>query len=412
MKPSDFKHIVKDSLREAFYTKKVVAEGLYKPKKLTIKKDGGIKLGILSKNTIPNEKEFRVSCFVKDTDGHLEAQGHIELSKEEVDELFNNHKFPDDVIRLYNGKISVVDLNGWPEAHNFPKQFNENLLLLEDCSREIELWLENKIETIEESMNVVVSGANYERTDRLDELVNYLQNTVVSPVLRTMTAPDQIEYFHKNSVGFWNILSADGSYYENPDADLSLGTINLYPGGITSILLRRIVVGILRQLKKLGIKWGQLKREPSGAYKISDVIRFPIISNGSKNYQGPPELNLTNVNAYQIFHNVLQFEGEHDFTMDAKELMERIETLAHDKGWIDKNIIKRTDSDWPQAERDTEEPVENPHLGVMDKIGNQMGGARMIGMGLDSEGIEQRLQAIWKIAKWAVDHGHKTISVG
>ncbi len=224
MKPSDFKHIVKESLREAFYTKKVTInesteymwvgivdsygavhaqqlsfedwshhnvlfptirgdrwrfdcgddeiiwtneptndsvisvenfllkkgehpkikselnESLFKPKRLTVRKDGDIKLGILSKNTIPNEKEYRVSCFVKGTDGNLEAQGHIELSGQEAEELFQNNKFPDDVIRQYDGKISLIDLNGWPKQDDI----NENLLLLENSSREIDLWLENR----------------------------------------------------------------------------------------------------------------------------------------------------------------------------------------------------------------------------------------------------------------------------
>jgi len=88
--------------------------------------------------------------------------------------------------------------------------------------------------------------------------------------------------------------------------------------------------------------------------------------------------------------------------------------LKHDRSWIDKNVIKRTDSDWPKAERDTEEPIENPHLDMMNKITGQLGagGARVIGMGLDSEGIEYRLQLIWQVAKWAVDHGYNKIYVG
>ncbi len=490
MKPSDFKHIVKESLREAFYTKKVIKESteymwigvvdsyaavhaqqlsfedwshhnvifpgirgdrwrfdcgddeiiwtnepsndsviavedfLIKhgehPKiksglneginghKITVNYYGKQMPAILSKNTIPGEKPYRVSFF-DILKGHVEARGHFDLTKQEAEEVLQNRKFPDEVIVIYKG-ISVRNIDGWPKQDDI----NENLLLLENSSREIDLWLENK-NVIVESMNMVVSGANYKRTDRLDELVNYLQDTVVSPVLRGMTDPAQIDFFHKNSVGFYNLLSADGSYYEMQSGNPALGIINFYPAGIPADMARRVMMGMLKQLKKLGVQWGQLKREKSGAYKVSDVIRIPITVNNSKGYEGPEELNFTNVNAYQIFHNLLQFDGEHSFEMDAKELMERIETvLKHDRSWIDKNVIKRTDSDWPEAERDTEEPIENPHLDIMGKIGNQLGagGARVVGMGLDSEGIEFRLQLIWKVAKWAVDHGHNKIYVG
>ncbi len=614
MKPSDFKHIVKESLREAFYTKKVILEGI-NGHKMTVNYYGETLPAVLSKNTKPTEKPYRISVF-SDT----QPRGHIELTQQEAEEILQNHKLPDDVIRIYGinlrlvkidedtiqeplneelygkrmkmtycggdvdgvlskntkpderpyritwfedasdveemepqghvdltydevqfvltnktfppevyerlrinqknitinyinenlllledvlnesltgqrlyiivnmkrvpaliSKNTLFDTNRFPHLgpiekekeyritwfdnihnliprghHSFDKnaydyiinnedfpmeikkyfsnkylmpageicckfvdkfdssQLHESLLLLEESSREIDLWLENK-NVIVETMNMVVAGANYKRTDRLDELVSYLDDSVLGPILRTINEPEKIDYFHKNSVGRWNMLSADGSYYEMQSGNPALGTINFYPAGIQPDMTRRILVGILKQLKILGIQWGQLKREKSGAYKISDVIRIPIIANNGKGYEGPEELNFSNVNAYQIFHNLLQFDGEHSFEMDAKELMERIETiLKHDKSWIDKNVIKRTDSDWPKAERDTEEPVENPHLDIMNKITGDLGagGARIIGMGLDAEGIEFRLQAIWKVAKWAVDHGHNKILVG
>lgn len=401
MKNSEFDKIIKES----FYTKKdkpPINEELY-GRKLEVEYFGEFCDGVLSKNTKPNELPYRITWFKMVGTQYLAAEGHMDISPEEVEYVLQNKQFPQSVydrIRINRKNLSITKMN-------------ENLLLLEESSREIDLWLENKT-VINESMNVTVDGASYKRTDRLDELVNYLQDTVVSPVLYTIKEPDQIAYFQKNSVGFWNILSADGSYYERQSGDPGIGTINLYPSGITQIMLRKIVVGIIRQLKKLGIKCGKLKREPSGAYKISDVIRIPIIENNSKKYGGPPELNLSNINSYQIFHNVLQFEGEHEFTMDAKELIERIEVLAHDKSWIDKNIIKPTDSDWPEAERDTEDPVENPHLDMMGKITGQLGsgGARIIGGGLNTDDIKFRLREIWKVAKWAVDNGYKTISVG
>jgi len=225
MKKSDFKHIVKESLREAFYTKKIIIkesteymwigvvdsygaiharqlsfedwshhnvifpgirgdrwrfdcgddaitwtnepskdsiitvedflikkgehpkikselmESLFRPRKLTVRKDGIKYLGILSKNTIPGEREYRVSCFIKNGNGDLDTGGHIELTKQEVEELLQNNKFPDEVIQRYDGKISLINVNGGPEEST---SLNENLLLLENSSREVDLWLENR----------------------------------------------------------------------------------------------------------------------------------------------------------------------------------------------------------------------------------------------------------------------------
>lgn len=378
----------------------MIAEGDINGQRLTVRFEGEVLPAVLSRNTIPHEKPYRITVI-----SQSKPKGHIELTKEEAEELLQNFKLPDDVIAKWGSRFQLVKIH-----ENINK--NELLLLLEDSAREIDLWLENKI-PIEESMNMIVSGANYKRTDRLDELVSHLQDTVVSPILRTITDKAQIDFFQKNSVGFWDMLSADGSYYEKTEGNPGVGIINFYIAGISTEMKRHILLGILKQLKSLNIKWGKLKQEKSKAYKISDVIRIPIDVNNSKEYEGPAQLNFSNVNAYQIFHNILQYEGEHSFQMDAKDLMERIETvLKHDRTWIEKNVINKTDTDWPDAERIPQD-IDNPHMDVINQLGgDSTGGPRMISNGLDSEGIEFRLGAIWNVARWAVEHGHSKISVG
>jgi hypothetical protein len=158
-----------------------------------------------------------------------------------------------------------------------------------------------------------------------------------------------------------------------------------------------IVPGIFNSLRRWNIKWKNPKIEQSKVYK-SQVLRIPVIFNPNKD-TNLPELNLSNINAYQVFHNVLQYEGENDFHMTAKDLIERIEVLAHDEGWIGKNVIKPMDSDWPKAERDDQDTEENPHLGIVNQIGDKLGGARMIMNGLDEDDIKFRLREIWKVAK-------------
>lgn len=256
---------------------------------------------------------------------------------------------------------------------------------------------------LKESMNVHIAGADYDKTETLGELSNKLIRPVWDYISKL--PEDQVAYFQKNKMP--ELLTADGDgYFE------STGTLNLYLSGLTTVSTRNVLKIILQGLKKLKIPYGPLKKEQSGRLR-SEVIRIPIPKNPlAGTYAGPPELNLSNVNAYQIFHHVLQYEGEHEFSMDAEELLERIKTLAHDQGWIDQNTIKSTDSNWPDAERDTQD-VENPHLDMINKAfgGGGKEGPRIIGGGLDADRIKSRLAEIAKIAKWAIDHGHSKIYV-
>jgi hypothetical protein len=123
--------------------------------KITVNYYGKQMPAVLSKNTIPGEKPYRVSFF-DILKGHVEARGHFDLTKQEAEEVLQNRKFPDEVIVIYKG-ISVRNIDGWPKindvdlvSHITPSKgnwtkVNENLLLLEESSREIDLWLENKI---------------------------------------------------------------------------------------------------------------------------------------------------------------------------------------------------------------------------------------------------------------------------
>ena len=256
---------------------------------------------------------------------------------------------------------------------------------------------------VNESMNLYVKGADYKRLDSLGEVSHRLQ----APLWHFLSSlpQDQQDYSKKNhTFPTYEILVPDGPYYFKPT-----GVLNFYTAG----LVRNALIGSLKvifgKLKEMGLTYGKIKTEKSGTYN-SNVIRIPITNNPHENsYQGPPELNLSNVNAYQIFHNVLQYEGEHDFSMKAKELMERIETLVkNDPSWIDKNTIKPTDSHWPKAEQDPQD-VENPHMDIVNQLG--AGGARMIGGGVSRDQIRERLHDIYLIAQWADDHGFEDLYV-
>jgi len=150
-------------------------------------------------------------------------------------------------------------------------------------------------------------------------------------------------------------------------------------------------------------------------------VKSEIVMN---TYEGPPEIHMSNENARQIFKNLLQYEGEHGFTMDAEELIQRIDSLAHDKEWVTKHVrpsavIKTKPppgkgDEWKAEEPPTipgeEDDPDNPNTKVMKDLMSQMGGTHYF-MGLSEEGIWDRLHTIYKIAKWAVEHGYKKIDV-
>jgi hypothetical protein len=259
-----------------------------------------------------------------------------------------------------------------------------------------------------ESMNLYIKGANYKRYETLSEICNFIVDKIFSNMASLPL--DQQNYWRKNhTFPTYDILTPDGPYF-----DETTGIINFYTSGLTRQSFILVFKTIFTELKKLGLSWGKITMEQSKAYVNSQVIRIPIIKNPNVGkYQGPSDLNLSNRNAYHIFKNVLQFEPDDDsgssFHFKADDLIERINTLSHDLGWIDKHQIGKTDSDWPKAERDEPEDFENPHDDIIKKFGDEMGGARMIGYGLEAERIKEILREIWTIAKWAKDHGFEEL---
>lgn len=429
---SDFKQIVKESLRDAFYTNKESLNEILVGKKISIEVYGQLgKYGtpylpyakypaVLSKNTIPTEKPYRLTWFnEEDREGHNEPLGHIDMNISQFNKLMDG--IPDE--NVYN-KLSQyieaerihVNLEGEADEEDDDETSlvaetttnkNDLLLLLEESSREIDLWLENR--TIVETMDLYVKGADYNRYDTLGRICSHVLNRVFYAM--SQMPEDQQEYWKKNHMfPTYEMIVPDGNYFDEP-----IGIINFYISGMTQQMLRLALKTIFKEFKTLGLKWGKVKTEQSKAYPKSSVIRIPITENNHVGqYKGPIELNMANRNAYHIFKNVLQFEPEDEsgssFSFTSDELLERIEALAKDQGWIDKHAINPTDSDWPEDERD-EQDFENPHDEFMKQIAGGLGGPRMIGSGLSGDDIRHRIRIIWQIAKWAKEHGYKELYV-
>ena len=374
-------------------------------KKMEISYLGNYYQAVLSKNTKPGELPYRISWFGSVGNEQLHAKGHIHITEKEALYIQKYEKLPPKFYERFNGFTS--------QTFNI-QQIYENLLLLEESSRELDLWLENKT-SINESMTVMVKDGNY--SDDLSQLTgvcNKLMSGVLSPFLQKLPQ-DQQNYFRKNGVGFYETIVPDGSYFDphphGPGGYGGIGIINVYLSGFTSDSMREITRQIFDNLRKWNIKWKTPKIDQSGMYKISKVLRIPVVNNPNKS-EVAPEMQLSNINSYQIFHNLLQFEGEHNFSMTAKELIERIVTvLKHDPEWIKQNVIRPSDSNWPKAERDDQE-IDNPHIDIMKKFGDEMSGARMISGGLDEDRIIERLHQLITLARWAIQHGYSEIDVG
>lgn len=286
---------------------------------------------------------------------------------------------------------------------------------------------------LQETMDVMVKGFNYERElNRLDELTNYLIDKVLLPIVKALP-PDQLNYFNKNKIGpVYDMLTPDGSYWSGPSK--GTGVINFYISGfarnnikeILNDVVKQILRGVVNECNKLKVKVGKFTLENSGVYK-SQVIRIPIVKNNVSPTQGPPKLNMANDNMIHILKNILQIDSDDDsgslFNIKTDELIDSILSLEGDKTWIGQNIRKPTDTkldvkeppfpgdEWKQETEPEEElsDTDHPNDAISKRLGG--GGARMIGMGFDADAIRKNLNKIMEIAMWAKKHGYPEIYV-
>lgn len=340
------------------------------------------------------------------TDSQLESQGH------------------DGVIFKYRGIIiaypfksnqikSIFNRTSWDK--NTDDISKENIESSRISLKELLL--------LRESMDVYIDGYKPDKkVNKIDEVIPYLMDKIIIPAYQAMPA-DQQNYFNKNKSlpSIYDVLVPDGSYYEQ--SDYKRGILNFYISGYTSKTTQHILKQLLREFKSLNITVGKLKRENSGMFK-SQVIRIPVVINSESQNSGPPELNLSNRNMYHIFKEILQFEPDDEsgssFSVDAQEVISRIESLQGDPNWIKTNQIEPTHTqhtpvvpgdEWKNSDDDSDDDTtDNPHDKIANSIGNALG-ANIIRMGLDEEGITGRLSVILEIAKWAVQHGYSNLYV-
>jgi hypothetical protein len=317
------------------------------------------------------------------------------------------------------------------DAPKTPKMVNEDIdVTLDNAVDEILGDLSKGMLT--ESMDVHIKGCENQfarKLNTLDGLANHLLNKSAFPFLQNLP-PDQKAYYEKNRVPPYEMITPDGDYWGGEQT--GTGVINFYTAGLMTQTIRKILLELNRECKRLGVSLGKMKQEPSGVYK-SQVIRIPVVKNDVKPLHRPPELNMANRNAFHIFKNVLQFEPDDEngssFSFSTQDVIERIQALKHDKGWVGQNQIQPTDSkyepkepvlpgdEWKHQDDEPEKEPEfdNPHDAIMHQFGKQMGdaggGVHMMSGGLDSDSINSRIDKILEIALWAKENGYPEMYV-
>ena len=166
------KSIVKESLREAFYTKKVIFvdkfdehllneevfhENLneeFSGQRMYIIVDSMFhrQLGsplkvqsVVSKNTKYFEDSWRISWFNRD---RTEAKGHLDFNEEDYNYIMKNKEFPLEIkerlARIFDCKPQDIKLKFVNKFVENKQSLNETLFFLENSARELELFIDNK----------------------------------------------------------------------------------------------------------------------------------------------------------------------------------------------------------------------------------------------------------------------------
>lgn len=153
-------------------------------------------------------------------------------------------------------------------------------------------------------------------------------NTIyeVSCALTTLLF-NSMDKFDKNyHTEFRKVPEYDTITIDGFKTDASSGVLNFYIEGINPASLDKYIGIILEYLKSKRIKVGQLKKNQSQMWDVP-VVRIPIEISKDQMEMRPPEINMSNNNAFFIFNNVLKVNKNlwEEGNFSAKDLKRRIE---------------------------------------------------------------------------------------
>ena len=176
--------------------------------------------------------------------------------------------------------------------------------------------------------------------------------------------------------------SPDTSHHSYNDPK---GSINWYPPkDVPEKAQRQIIQDVATHIQEAGLAEVINVRKERSRSTDGTVYRIDIEVSEPEE-ESAPEMQMSNRNAYEILHNVLDvrhLDGGYE-EIDARDLLFRIEAIVDE-------IDIRAGTIEPKDERGE-------------------GGARIIDPGMDQGHIEKRLEYIKKIAKWALENGYSKL---
>ena len=149
-------------------------------------------------------------------------------------------------------------------------------------------------------------------------------------------------------------------------------------------------------LNENNIIYGDFVKDKSNLYGI-DVIRIPIIKNNNSKKDFPPEINLSNNNAFFIFRDVLKIDMDlwEDGVFNARDLIRRIkyfegETSLPEGDYAGQNAI-----------------VLNPEDNSLEDA-DFLSGRKAIS-NYDEAKVRLVLDRIKEFCNWAINNDYETI---
>jgi len=223
-----------------------------------------------------------------------------------------------------------------------------------------------------------------------------------------------------------NQVAPDGDDFDQPTGTINFYSVENSNNGAKNRPedLKPLIEAWIEEKKTEGYEFdysGQV--EISGAWG-SEVQRVKVLKNPSQEYPTIPESNMANDNAYSILRT-LGLPQEPSGSVSAIELKTRIEQVSQEEmqketkpsGWISpqEQPDEAMDDDavsFGQLGGDqTRDPWEEPnHPPVQqDKPEGQIG---MFEAGRDENYIDSKLQDIYRVVDFAIEHGFQEISWG
>jgi hypothetical protein len=245
--------------------------------------------------------------------------------------------------------------------------------------------------TINESMDMGIDGFRYE-----DELENVfdISHYVIKKIAYDLWPKLGFTKEQEEEIGgIGDSFTPDGS-----DAFEPVGTMNFYTAGFPSESVDKIVGYIKYILNEKDIKVGEvkyekvkdkIKPEDFESWGITDggeslrVVRIPIIENGSGDSGNPPEVNLSNTYAHKIFGEILGFEGDGPYSMDAADLLMKLDSAR-------KQMVAR---------KDIPDTVQHSTEGNIHRTIN------------GKDYYFRTFDKIENFAKWAISKGYRSLHV-